>query len=201
MKPLHSAITGAVSLAQRVASSTGQELGEIEPAKSVTVSESERRVWLLAHTPEETDRLLRASLTSSLSVGLEEVGEWRFPSDKPAYKLVTGVFATGDRNNFPAAWAKVSAAMVSPTKDQIEEWLAMLQAATAGGRKSENAGKLALAVYVNALAEYPADVVKAACERAMASEEWFPPLSRLLAMCKEAAAGRQLMLETFARAR
>lgn len=143
--------------------------------------------------------MLQASLMSSLQIVLDDEGEWRFPPDKPPYRLIHNVFARGPRENIPAAYAKVAAAMVPATRDQVEEWLAMLQVATAGGRRSEGSSKLALAVYVNALKDYPADVVKAAAERAMAEEEWFPPLARLINACKHLSANRKLMLETFAR--
>lgn len=193
MRSLTSVITGALSEAQKGQSSTGRQPGEGGSAQLPTASESERRAWLESRSPEETDKALRTSLASSLNVGLEEVSELRFPVSGGFRKLITGYAVRDPDGNRGAALGKVEAASIPAERDQAEEWLAILQIATAGGRKSEAAQQVALNLYTNALLQYPADVAKAACYRLATMQKWFPTLADVIELCDELAADRQHM--------
>ena len=120
--------------------------------------------------------------------------EWRYPTDKPAYRVAKGCQAGGIGANLPAAFRKVEAAMVPPTTEQAENWLAMLQVATAGGRKSHEAAMLTLALYTGALKRYPADVALKACEELAVRCSWFPTLGEIVSECDRYASPRQAML-------
>jgi hypothetical protein len=122
------------------------------------------------------------------------VFEWRYPPDKPAYRVAKGCQVGGVGANLPAAYRKVEAAMAPPTTEQAENWLAMLQVATAGGRKSQEAAMLTLALYAGALKRYPADVALKACEELAVRCSWFPTLGEIVAECDRYASPRQAML-------
>lgn len=199
MKPISSATTGALAQVQRALNSTGREHGETGSGRQLTTSESERIAWLVARRPEEVDRALQASLMSSLGVDLELVSEWRFPSDAKPYQVAVGCQIGGNASNYAAALQRLEAASIPAAKDQIEEWLAALQVATAGARKSETAEALGLAVYAGALARYPADVAHTACVRLATTMKWFPVLADIIAMCDRLSQDRQSMIRALAR--
>lgn len=184
MKQMDSEITGLVSQAQKAASSAGRELGATESGKSPIASESARREWLLAHTPAETDRGL-ASLISSLSVTLEETSELRFPPSGGYYHHVTSRWTTGTAGDRMTARNRVAAACIPARDDQIEEWLAVLQIATAGAKKSDSTQAATLRLYTNALKRYPADIAQAACIQLAETCKWFPVLSDVLELCDD----------------
>lgn len=200
MKSMDSAITGALSQVQRAASSTGPRHGETASGTLPAVSASELRARLLRREPEDNDRELRHSLTSSLNVVFESEGRWMFPKNKPPYKQIDREIVTGSPEAIRTAVRLVREAMEPPTQTQVEEWLAMLQVATAGGRRSELDSTLQLRVYASALASFPADVVKAACGRLARTEEWFPSLAKLIAKCKELSATRQELADRLRKA-
>lgn len=120
--------------------------------------------------------------------------EWRYPVGKPAYRVAKGCQVGGIGANLPAAFRKVEAAMAPPTTEQAENWLAMLQVATAGGRKSHEAAMLTLALYTGALKRFPADVALKACEELATRCSWFPTLGEIVAECERYASPRQAML-------
>jgi len=134
-------------------------------------------------------------LTSSLSVEVVPVTELRFPVEGGYREVVAGCNVSGPAENMQAALAKVEGASIGPTKDQAEEWLAILQVATAGGRKTEANHRLALGVYSGALTRYPADVAKEACYRLATSSKWFPTLADVIEQCDLLSAPRMLMLQ------
>ena len=84
--------------------------------------------------------------------------------------------------------------MLPPTTEQAENWLAMLQAATAGGKKSHEGAMLTLALYTGALKRYPADVALRACEQLAMRCSWFPTLGEIVAECDRYAGPRKAML-------
>lgn len=189
MKQIGSEITGALSRVQEAASQTGPQRGGTGVA-----TEEQARAWLVGRDPVATNKALRTSLQSSLQVEVEPVFEWRYPSDKPAYRVAKGCQVGGVGANLPAAYRKVEAAMVPPTTEQAENWLAMLQVATAGGRKSHEGAMLTLALYAGALKRYPADVALKACEELAVRCSWFPTLGEIVAECDRYAGPRQAML-------
>lgn len=117
----------------------------------------------------------------------------RFPVEGGYQSDVVGYDLEGDEANFESALAKVRSAMTPPTKDQAEEWLVLLQAATAGARRSEAGSMITLALYSGALARYPADVAKAACETLARTSRWFPVLADIIEHCERLSTPRRLM--------
>ena len=93
--------------------------------------------------------------------------------------------------------------MAPPTVEQAEEWLAMLQVATARRAGSDVFDTVALAVYSGALVRYPADVARAACwdlARGKGAVAWWPTLSELLGVCDRLVSTRLCMLAALERA-
>lgn len=202
MQPVSSAITGALERVTQLASN-GASSGKTGSQHLVAKSESETRAWLLKHEPEETDRLLLASLTSSLGVevGLEK--QFRFPKEGGYYATpVSANVRAGE--NIPAAIVRMEAALTPPLTEQVEDWLVLLQVACAGGRKSEITGEIALSFYTATLRRFPADVVKAVCQR-MATKTrggtaWFPTLAEMVEMCERLTATRLVAIAGLKRA-
>ena len=189
MKQIGSEITGALSRVQGASSSTGQQHGG-----TGVVSVEATRAWLVGRDPAEVDKALQTSLLSSLGVDSRMKHEWRFPPDAPAYKVAVGVEIDAERVKLPMAREKILAAMTPPTHEQAEQWLAMLQVATAGGRKSEEGAMLTLALYAGALTKFPADVAMKACENLALRVRWFPTLGDIVAECEKLAAPRKALL-------
>src|SRR5258708_38404925 len=92
---MSSAITGALSQAQRAVEATARSLGETESGRSLTESDNAKREWVMGRRPEETDRALRASLTSSLSVEVVPGTALRFPVEGGSREVVTGGNVSG----------------------------------------------------------------------------------------------------------
>lgn len=124
-------------------------------------------------------------MISSLNVAFEEEGEWRFPLDKPAYKLTTRMTTRGRSGDIAHARQRVEHACIPATDHQVEEWLAVLQAATAGLKKSDSTQMVTLRLYANALKRYPADIAQAACIELTETCRWFPVLADVLALCDD----------------
>jgi hypothetical protein len=128
----------------------------------------------------------------------------RFPVGGGFHAVPIGCDIGGVGANLPAAIAKLEAASVPMTANQAEEWLAALQVATAGARRSETGQELALTLYASALCRFPADVAKAVCVRLMRrtvdGKAWFPTLAEILELAERLASGRRLMLEALRRA-
>ena len=169
MKPIGSAITGTLKRIAEVGNSTGLPDGERGSGALQMADESVRRDWLLKRAPAETDRAMRASLIS------------------PSSAVVSQEMIDRDRQ-------RVEAVMIAATYDQAEEWLVALQAATAGGKRSEASATVALDLYAGCLLQFPADVAKAACVALALSEDWFPPLAKLNAKCEALVEERVRML-------
>lgn len=125
---------------------------------------------------------------------MEPEDEWRFPPDGKPYKVPVRCLVGGPQENRPAALAKLEAAMIGAEKRQLQEWVAVVQVATAGGRRSEVTATLALAVYVDALSKYPADVARTACNTLQTTAEWFPPVAGFVSLCEQLVAPRRSMI-------
>lgn len=195
MQPLTSAITGVLAQAQKALSVTGQPHGDDGRGGSLTTSETDRRAWLVAHTPAETDKALQTSLQSSLGVELALMHSYRYPPGGGYVRVPDGCGISGKFENLPAALEKVRGAMVPAERGQVEEWLTLLQVATAGAKRSEAGTELALDLYTGALARYPADVAKTACMNLAMSSRWFPTLADLIEEADRLAAPRKQMFE------
>lgn len=189
MKQISSEITGVVERAREASSSTGLQRGESGSAATT----DQTRAWLIGRNPAEVDQALLTSLRSSLGVEVEPEFEWRFPKDKPAYRVPGRVHVAGPVENLPAARQKTEAACTPPTTEDAENWLAALQVATAGAKRSEQGTMLALSLYAAALKRYPADVAMRACADLATTANWFPTLAELIARC-DALGGPRLAI-------
>ena len=136
---------------------------------------------------------------SSLNVEVTFHERFMFPPDARPYKVIERADVTAqDAEAIPAAVAKVQAAMTRITFEQAEEFLAMLQAACAHRSEGEASSNVGLTLYASCLAQFPADVAKAACMnmalRKTKGPNWFPTLSELNAECERLASTRKAML-------
>jgi len=143
--------------------------------------------------------MIRTGLQSQLGVEATPRTESRFPKDGGFYVVTVGCDLTvADEANLPAAIAKLEAAMTAPTKQQAEDWLILLKAATAGGRKSEAESAIGLDLFSGVLSRYPADVARKTCEilgtQARDSTAWFPTLPEIVALADRLVSGRAAML-------
>lgn len=177
----------------------GTAVGNAGSGQLATVSENERRAWLVARTPEAVDAALLASVKSSLGVELSVVTEGRFPENGEPYRVAVGcsVALTSDFQAISAA-QKFQGAMVPATRNQTEEWFYALRLATAGGAKSEMDEEARMALYVSAMSRYPADVAKAALmaftTRSKGGTAWFPTLAELVSEADKLVAPRQVII-------
>jgi hypothetical protein len=154
------------------------------------------RAWLLAQpSPEEADKALVTSLRSSLAVEVTVDVSIRYPQSGGFRVHATGarVLPGSDAENIPQAASRMRAALTGPTKEQAEDWLVMLQAACAGGRRSEIGATVALELYAGCLMRFPADVAKAACMKLAMTATWFPTLAEINATCEALASSRRLL--------
>lgn len=127
--------------------------------------------------------------------------ENRFPPGGGFYSLVTGAevkLAPGAE--LAAAHAKLCGAMVPPTSDQAEDWVAMLQAACARRPDSEASAAVAFSLYVGELCQWPADIARTVCMKRARGEgvvgtNWFPPLAEISQECARLTAPRRAMLQ------
>jgi len=163
---------------------------------TVAGDEEAARAWLLAQpSPEQADKALLTSLQSSLGVEVTVETELRFPVSGGFRVQAVGarVLPGSVEENIPVAAARMKAALTGPTKDQAEDWLVMLQSATAGGRKSEAGTAVALELYAGCLMRFPADVAKAACFQLAMNSTWFPTLAEINATCEAMSSNRRLL--------
>lgn len=206
MQPLSSATTGALA-AVTPRSSTGHEPGTTGSLRSLTASDEPAREWLLRQaSPGAADAALCRSLISTLGVTARAKAETRFPEGGRPYQVVVGFgLIVEDREQLPAAIAKVHQALTPASVEQCEGWLVMLQAACARRTDSAVASTVAYALYASELRQWPADVAKSACERlargrpGQTEPNWFPTLAELVAECERLAAPRKALLASLQR--
>ena len=118
-----------------------------------------------------------------------------FPPEGRPYPVPSGSSVKAlDADSVSRAVARIEAAMTPPAKEQAEDWLVMLQAATAGGKRSDAGSVVALELYAGALSRYPADVARDACQ-SLATGKWFPTLGDLIDACERLAGPRKMMLQ------
>lgn len=200
MQRLNFETTGVPAQVRAVLSSTGAEPGTTGSSVARTADADVARAWLLAQpSPEEADKALVTSLRSSLAVEVTVDVSIRYPKSGGFRVHATGarVLPGSDAENIPQAASRMRAALTGPTKEQAEDWLVMLQAACAGGRRSEIGATVALELYAGCLMRFPADVAKAACMRLALNPRpggnWFPTLAEINEACEALASSRRLM--------
>ena len=99
------------------------------------------------------------------------------------------------QENAKAAFDLVSAAMAPMEREMLEEYLAVLDAVTATGRRSDNRAKLAFEVYSQYLSWYPADVIKAALNEFIKTSKWFPTLFEVIDEANKLVAFRLCLVD------
>ena len=187
---------GSLRPVLRPESSTGPGPGTTGSSVTAMPDEDVARGWLLAQPdPAAADKALLTSLQSSLGVEVTVETELRFPVSGGFRVQAVGarVLPGSVEENIPVAAARMKAALTGPTKDQAEDWLVMLQSATAGGRKSEAGTAVALELYAGCLMRFPADVAKAACFQLAMNSTWFPTLAEINATCEAMSSNRRLL--------
>lgn len=187
---------GSLRPVLRPESSTGAGPGTTGSSVTAMPDEDVARGWLLAQPdPAAADKALLTSLQSSLGVEVTVETELRFPVSGGFRVQAVGarILPGSVEENIPVAAARMKAALTGPTKDQAEDWLVMLQSATAGGRKSEAGTAVALELYAGCLMRFPADVAKAACFQLAMNSTWFPTLAEINATCEAMSSNRRLL--------
>lgn len=117
-----------------------------------------------------------------------------FPENRKPYSVPSGSSVKAlDEEGVVRAVARIESAMTPASKESVEEWLMMVQVATAGGKKSVAGTAVALDLYAGALMRFPADVARDAC-MSLAEGKWFPTLGDLIAECERLGAPRETML-------
>ena len=175
MQPISSSITGAVSQVQKAANSIGQQLGETASVMSPE-DVSKARNWLIARSPAQVEMALQTWLQSQHGVSVTAITESRFPTDGGFYSVQTGADVHGPLIDQEAAVRRLELAMTPLTKNDAE---------------------LAMDLYASNLCKYPADIAKAACEKAAKGKggvAWFPTLAELIHSCETLVAPRRYRL-------
>ena len=194
MQPMSSVITGLVEAA------TQQRPTGTEPsAPALSRSPDEARAWLAAHTPEEVDETIRHSLMSALGVELKTHHEWRFPENKPPYRVSTWAGVTApSKANVDRAIARVTAMSTPPSREQAEDLIVQLQAGTARRANSDAIAEVGFDLYTHALMRHPFDVAREAVRGLVVEPKggtaWFPTVAELEGECRRLGSDRAAIL-------
>ena len=164
------------------------DLTQIDQQTSIAARLASRR-------PADVDQML-VSQASSRGVELREGSKLRPIYDDSGTFLGNDVVPGGWSINGPAegkAWTAdlIAKAMTPAPVDAIEEWLAELSVITARRAEDEFTGSLRIDAYSRRLADYPADVAKAA----LFETRWkfWPTWAELSEVCDKAVAKRRAM--------
>jgi len=96
--------------------------------------------------------------------------------DSELVSFTLGPVPSADRG---LAAAILDVALQPASVEVIQQALTALRVATKASHMQEGDLTLTMQVYADECAEYPPDVVRAACLRWMRREKWFPSLSEL----------------------
>lgn len=187
----HTGQTDATGTPQSL-SAAGNNAGQSDAVSSQAASD---RVvaWLAARSPAQVDKELQWQ-ASSLGAGLAVTYDSRQVKDQRGNsETVFFVKAASLRGSDQAAeaWlAKVRAASTSAPQALVEEWLAMLSVASVKRPDDQFSEALRMSVYAEALAGFPADVVK----EALRPQRWkfWPALAEVEEVCRGLALTRQV---------
>ena len=174
---------------------TGASTGNGGAERQLTGSLETARAWLADKSPAEVDAALVTSLRSSLSVELIVKREWRFPEGKTPYSVstTTGVKAPS-KANIERAISRIEMAMTPVTRQNAEEMVAQLSAATAMRSESEEMNEVKLDLYVDCLLRHPADVAREAIRQFAVEPRkgtaWFPTLPEVEHACRNLSGDR-----------
>lgn len=205
MKPISSAITGALSAVSEVLNSIGERPSEIGSAVALSPEVAAER--LLAHTtPAAATAALCRSLISSCNVTVRVKREGRYPQNAAFYTVIVGCEIDQNEKSDLAKARRFANAAQAPASDvEVGAWLAQLQAATAHRPGSAADAAIQLTLYVRELQRYPADVARSACYRLMrgngvAATNWFPTLAEIIAVADGVNAERKTICDAIAAA-
>ena len=186
-------ITSARGMSSPTLTPLGAHGSETLPALSRRISE-----LLAGSDPEATDEAILRSLPPSIASSLSPVERtfidpvYGYDFELEGYKLQAQPIAEDD---LKAAHSLLQRCLSAPSPQVIKTALAKLRAATRS--RAEDEGDLAMTMQVlgDECAEYPPDVVRAACLRWMRREKWFPSLSELRDEMQRLVRRRQLIAE------
>lgn len=204
----NSEISGAPALAERQQNSSGQWSGPTESKSLVSENESAKTVaWLLSQSlPQAATAAMCRLLISSFSVSATVRMEGRYPEGQRPYHVPVGCeLSLAPGCNLDGA-KEAAARCLSPASDmQISAWLVRLQAGTARRQGSEASGAATMAVYLDELRKFPADVAKYACDQFLRAQGpgpvWFPTIGEMIVFCEGCVAERQFIVDAILRGR
>ena len=183
----------------------GERLADQTPSNEIGMPLGERGVaarsldrLLMLDDPEETDEAILKSLPPSIASSLSPVERtfidpvYGYDFELEGYKLQAQPIVEHD---LKAAHSLLQHCLSTPAPQVIKTALAKLRAATRS--RAEDEGDLAMTMQVlgDECAEYPPDVVRAACLRWMRREKWFPSLSELRDEMQRLVRRRKLIAE------
>lgn len=187
-RPRSSAITGSLHLVETPASSTGPQRGEVVSARSPSGAVTD---------PHQRDKSAVAWLRSRLNwqpnMRLVTFPDDGYGWDGCAVPRPPAVWTDEARESWADALHQIQRLCEPGGEAVVLAELAKLRVTMAhrnGGAIDERA---LLAVMAEDLAEYPADVVRAASTAWRRREKWFPTPGELIAECKALARHRYAM--------
>lgn len=171
------------------------------PGSAMPVASADVVRWLAARSPEDVDKAA-VSRASRHGVELRVRYEGRYPSGPngeilPSYSLAVGCEIGGTPEARAAALADLERMMTPAPKRDIEGWLAELSVIVAKRAEDEFAERMRLQAYTSRLADYPADVARAAT--LSTSWKFWPAWAELEARCNRLAAPRRNMIAALRR--
>jgi hypothetical protein len=194
-RPSASAITGLPSPERRVANSIGMRRGETGAVAMLpTVTE-----LLKGDSPETTDKALLASLPPSVASSL--VSKSRDFVD-PVYgfdtEFVGWDLADVEQTDRSRAADLVWWTLAPADARMILGEIARLRAMTKARAESNTDLEMLAHVYAEELANYPPDVIRAACRGWARREKWWPSWAELKDCLDRAVRRRQALWDTLA---
>lgn len=161
---------------------------------------SEIGKWLAGKSPADMDKaaVLRAS---QHGVTLEVKSQCRFPMGPngerlPSYFVAVGCEVSGTQEQRDAALADLRKFETPATIRDIEIWLAELSVISASRNREGVESALMLTAYSSRLAQYPADVARAAVLGK--TWKWWPTWEELERVCEAKAGPRRQMIAALA---
>lgn len=143
--------------------------------------------------PEATDRELEALLTRSVGLSFRPV-EREFIDERYGYdsEVIAFEVESGDRI---VGRHIIETAMMPAPEPVIQASLARLRAATKARAVDGDDLAMTMQVMAEECAEWPADVVRAACKRWYRRETWFPSVAELRDEMQRLGRRRQLIAD------
>ena len=190
--------TVSETIGRRPPASGGLKLIGGRPGETGAVAKPRSLPELLAGSePEETDRSLRALLTSCAGCECRPVErEWVDPKYGLDFEVVRYEFADSLSSEARHAIAERLAEAFEPADERtILAELTRLKLSTKARAETEDNQVLALTILAEECAEWPADVVRAALRRYARRETWFPSLAEIRDELQRVGRRRRLMAE------